>query len=62
MRIDLNSDLGEGYGLWLMGDAERILDCVTSANVHRTVELFVQCVREAVDGGTWPEVRWVAAR
>ena len=33
MRIDLNSDLGEGYGPWLMGDDERILDCVTSANV-----------------------------
>jgi UPF0271 protein len=33
MRIDLNSDLGEGYGPWSMGDDAQILDCVTSANI-----------------------------
>ena len=33
MQIDLNSDLGEGYGPWVMGDDARILDCVTSANI-----------------------------
>lgn len=33
MRIDLNSDLGEGYGVWTMGDDEHILDCVTSTNI-----------------------------
>ncbi len=33
MRIDLNSDLGEGYGPWVMGDDAKILDCVTSANI-----------------------------
>lgn len=33
MRIDLNSDLGEGYGPWVMGDDALILDSVTSANV-----------------------------
>jgi UPF0271 protein len=33
MRIDLNSDLGEGYGPWTMGDDAQILDCVTSANI-----------------------------
>ncbi|QRF61876.1 LamB/YcsF family protein [Variovorax paradoxus] len=33
MRIDLNSDLGEGYGPWAMGDDAQILDCVTSANI-----------------------------
>lgn len=33
MQIDLNSDLGEGYGLWKMGDDVQILDCVTSANI-----------------------------
>jgi len=33
MRIDLNSDLGEGYGPWTMGDDARILDCVSSANI-----------------------------
>jgi UPF0271 protein len=33
MQIDLNSDLGEGYGPWAMGDDAQILDCVTSANI-----------------------------
>jgi UPF0271 protein len=33
MRIDLNSDLGEGYGPWSMGDDAAMLDIVTSANV-----------------------------
>ncbi|WP_076999516.1 LamB/YcsF family protein [Variovorax sp. KK3] len=33
MRIDLNSDLGEGYGPWVMGNDARILDSVTSANI-----------------------------
>lgn len=31
--IDLNSDLGEGYGPWVMGDDEAMLGIVTSANV-----------------------------
>ena len=31
--IDLNSDLGEGYGPWRMGDDARMLDLVSSANV-----------------------------
>lgn len=33
MRIDLNSDLGESYGTWRLGDDEAMLDIVTSANV-----------------------------
>ena len=33
MRIDLNSDLGEGYGPWVMGQDALMLDCVTSANI-----------------------------
>lgn len=49
--IDLNSDLGEGYGPWNMGDDEAMLGLVTSANVacgghasdpetmHRTLSL-----------------------
>lgn len=32
-RIDLNSDLGEGYGPWSMGDDEALMDVVTSVNV-----------------------------
>ncbi|WP_433264067.1 LamB/YcsF family protein [Actinosynnema sp. CS-041913] len=31
--IDLNSDLGEGFGIWRLGDDEALLDVVTSANV-----------------------------
>ncbi len=33
MRIDLNSDLGEGFGPWEMGDDAAMLDVVTSANI-----------------------------
>ena len=33
MRIDLNSDLGEGFGPWAMGDDAAMLGIVTSANV-----------------------------
>jgi UPF0271 protein len=31
--IDLNSDLGEGYGPWSIGDEAAMLDLVTSANL-----------------------------
>ncbi|WP_347138145.1 5-oxoprolinase subunit PxpA [Paracoccus sp. SSK6] len=31
--IDLNSDLGEGYGTWSMGDDAAMLEIVSSANV-----------------------------
>jgi UPF0271 protein len=31
--IDLNSDLGESFGAWRLGDDEAILDLVTSANI-----------------------------
>lgn len=33
MKIDLNSDLGEGFGPWTMGDDDALLGIVTSANV-----------------------------
>jgi UPF0271 protein len=33
MRIDLNSDMGEGFGPWSMGDDGAMLDIVTSANI-----------------------------
>lgn len=32
-QIDLNSDLGEGFGPWTMGDDDAMLSIVTSANV-----------------------------
>jgi UPF0271 protein len=31
--VDLNSDLGEGFGIWRLGDDEALLSIVTSANV-----------------------------
>ena len=31
--IDLNSDLGEGYGAWTMGDDDAMLGIVSSANI-----------------------------
>ncbi|HET9517442.1 MAG TPA: 5-oxoprolinase subunit PxpA [Actinoplanes sp.] len=31
--MDLNADLGEGFGAWRLGDDEALLDVVTSANV-----------------------------
>ena len=33
MDIDLNADLGEGYGPWRMGDDEALLGVLSSANV-----------------------------
>ncbi len=33
MRVDLNCDMGEGFGPWEMGDDAAMLDIVTSANV-----------------------------
>ena len=31
--VDLNSDLGEGFGHWILGDDDALLEVVTSANV-----------------------------
>ncbi|MBT9236093.1 MULTISPECIES: LamB/YcsF family protein [Pseudomonas] len=33
VKIDLNSDLGESFGPWAMGDDASMLDIVTSANI-----------------------------
>ena len=33
MPIDLNADLGEGFGAWRLGDDDGLLEVVTSANV-----------------------------
>lgn len=56
MQIDLNSDLGEGYGPWAMGDDARILDSVTSANIacggHAgDAETMYRTLRLAVERG-----------
>jgi len=51
--LDLNCDMGEGFGAWEMGDDAALLDHVTSANIacgfhagdpgtiHRTVKLAI---------------------
>jgi 5-oxoprolinase (ATP-hydrolysing) subunit A len=31
--VDLNSDLGEGFGIWSLGDDDALLDVITSANI-----------------------------
>ncbi|MDZ4391583.1 5-oxoprolinase subunit PxpA [Cypionkella sp.] len=56
MRIDLNSDLGEGYGPWAMGDDAAMLGLVTSANVacggHASdPETMYQTLRLAAQNG-----------
>lgn len=33
MTVDLNADLGEGFGAWNLGDDAAMLDIITSANV-----------------------------
>lgn len=33
MKVDLNCDMGEGFGPWSMGDDEAMLDIVSSANI-----------------------------
>ena len=33
MQVDLNCDMGEGFGPWPMGDDAAMLDIVTSANI-----------------------------
>ena len=50
-RVDLNADMGESYGRWTLGDDERLMPHLSSANIacafhggdphvmRRTVEL-----------------------
>ena len=33
MAIDLNADLGEGFGVWTLGDDDGLLEVITSANI-----------------------------
>jgi UPF0271 protein len=53
--IDLNSDLGEGYGAWRMGEDETMLGIVSSANVA--------CGFHAGDpAGIWKTVKAAAGK
>lgn len=51
MDMDLNADLGEGFGPWRMGDDEALLDLLSSANVacgfHAGDPLIMQRTVEA---------------
>lgn len=56
ISVDLNSDMGEGFGPWKMGDDAAILRTVTSANVacgfHAgDPEIMVATFREAKERG-----------
>ena len=33
MDIDLNSDVGEGFGPWRMGDDAALMEVISSANI-----------------------------
>jgi UPF0271 protein len=53
-RMDLNADMGESYGRWVLGDDEALMPYLTSANIacgfhggdphvmHRTVKLALE--------------------
>jgi UPF0271 protein len=51
--MDLNADLGEGFGIWRLGDDEALLDVITSANVA--------CGFHAGDPGTMRRICAMAA-
>lgn len=62
-RIDLNSDMGEGFGAWEMGDDDAILDIVSTANVacgfhagdpHIMARTFAQAKLKGVAVGAHP--------
>jgi len=54
--VDLNSDMGEGFGPWEMGDDAALLDVITSANVACGMhagdpDVMAKTMRMAVDKG-----------
>ena len=55
-KVDLNSDMGEGFGPWTMGDDAALLDIVTSANIacgfHAgDPDVMAKTMRTAVEKG-----------
>src|SRR5690606_3706483 len=52
--VDLNADLGEGFGAWTMGEDAALLEVVTTANVA--------CGGHAGDPGTMRRCAGLAAR
>ena len=56
ISVDLNSDMGEGFGPWTMGDDTALLDVVTSANIacgfHAgDPDVMAKTMRTAVEQG-----------
>ena len=56
LSVDLNSDMGEGFGPWKMGDDAALLDVVTSANIacgfHAgDADQMAKCMKLAADNG-----------
>lgn len=54
--VDLNSDMGEGFGPWTMGDDAALLDVITSANIacgfHAgDPDVMAKTMRQAIDKG-----------
>lgn len=57
--IDLNSDLGEGYGAWRMADDSAMLDIVSSANIAGGAHagdpmVMAETIRLAIERGISP--------
>lgn len=56
MQVDLNSDMGEGFGPWTMGDDAALLGTVSSANIacgfHAgDPDVMARCMRAAAQNG-----------
>ena len=54
--VDLNSDMGEGFGPWKMGDDAALLDVITSANIACGMhagdpDVMARTMRMAVERG-----------
>ncbi|MDQ0352064.1 UPF0271 protein [Alkalibacillus filiformis] len=55
MRIDINADLGESFGQYILGDDEKLMSVITSANVacgyhagdYRTIPQAIKRAKEA---------------
>ncbi len=67
MFVDLNSDLGESFGSWKMGNDDQILPVVTSANIacgfHAGDPLgILKTVRKAVELGVTIGAQCVLSR
>ncbi|MCP3970692.1 MAG: LamB/YcsF family protein [Rhodobacteraceae bacterium] len=56
LSVDLNSDMGEGFGPWSMGNDASLLDIVTSANIAcgfhgGDADVMAQTMARAVENG-----------